>query len=81
VVTASKAVSVKDWKKRGPLPGGRKTAPVFPERVRRIVELRDVHGMTFDAISETLSTERAITKMGVCLAYNKWRSWVYAEGV
>ena len=68
-------------KRRGPIPGATKTAPVYPDRVRRIVILRDIHKMTFDQISEALSTERPITKMGVWMAYDKWRDWAYTEGL
>ena len=68
-------------KRFGPKPGSIKTAPVYPEMVRRIVVLRDIHKMTFDQISETVSMERPITKMGVWYAYDRWRDWVYAEGM
>ena len=71
----------KKSKRRGPTPGSVKTSPGYPDRVRRIVVLRDVHKMTFDQISEALSVDRPVTKMGVYLAYAKWREWVHAEGL
>lgn len=67
-------------KRPGRPPGGAKTAPLYPDKVRRIVELRDVHGMTYDQISEVLSKDEPITWMAVWQSYKKWRKWVYAEG-
>lgn len=54
-----------------------KHAPYFPDRVRRLVHLRDVEGKTFAAIAK----EMGGTRMNACYAYHRWRDWVYKEKV
>ncbi len=63
--------------KRGPK-GGR-DCPVNADRVFKIVEMRDTHGMIFREIAEELSVDYPITGQGVYSIYKKWRDWAVAE--
>ncbi len=55
----------------------REKAPLDPDRVTRIVLLRDRDKLSFKQISETFTdTTRPLTRMGVWYAYKRWRPWV-----
>ena len=60
-------------KKRGPK--GPRDWPVNPQRIHKIVRMRDVKDMTFYAIAQELSKECSITEQAVNIAYRKWRDW------
>ena len=61
-------------KKRGPKTGAR-GRPVNPERIRKIVELRDKKGWTFLKISEHLGDTPPMTEQAIYLAYMRWGDW------
>ena len=55
-------------------------APLDPDRVTRIVLLRDSDKLSFKEISETFAdTSRPLTRMGVWYAYTRWRPWVIQQ--
>lgn len=62
-------------KKRGPKTGAR-GRPVNPERIRKIVELRDKKGWTFSKIAEQLGDIPPMTEQAIYLAYMKWGDWI-----
>lgn len=62
-------------KKRGPKSGSR-GRPVNPERIRRIVEMRDVNEWSFLKIAQELGDDPPLTEQAIFLAYSKWREWV-----
>lgn len=62
-------------KKRGPKTGAR-GRPVNPERIRKIVELRDKKGWTFLKIAEHLGDVPPMTEQAIYLAYMKWGDWI-----
>ena len=57
-------------KRRGPLPGAVRKSPIFPEKVKIIVRMRD-SGATFDAIAKVVGG----TRMGSYLMYRRWHEW------
>jgi hypothetical protein len=62
-------------KKRGPKTGPR-NRPVNPERIRKIVELREGKGWTFSKIAQNLGDIPPMTEQAVYLAYYRWGDWV-----
>lgn len=47
-----------------------RAAPIFAEKVKLIVRMRD-SGSTYEAIAKIVGG----TRMGACSAYKRWREW------
>jgi hypothetical protein len=62
-------------KKRGPKTGAR-GRPVNPERLRKIVKMRDVFKWPFSKIAKHLGDDPPMTEQAIYLAYNRWSDWV-----
>lgn len=76
---AGEKSSTKKAKKRGPKTGSR-GRPVNPERIKKIVELRDNKGWTFSKISQHLGDTPPMTEQAIYLAYVKWGDWIRKAG-
>lgn len=60
-------------KKRGPK--GARGRPVNPERIRKIVKLREEKGMSFSQIAQKLGDDPPLTEQAIYIAYTKWADW------
>ena len=60
-------------KKRGPK--GARGRPVNPERIHKIVKLRDEKELSFSQIAQKLGDEPPLTEQAVYIAYTKWADW------
>lgn len=63
-------ISLEQKKKRGLPPGILKEKPLFPEKILRIIKLRD-EGMTLQKIGDEFN----MTSAGVLHLYNRWVKW------
>lgn len=61
-------------KKRGPKTGAR-GRPVNPDRIKKIVSLRDKEGWPFSKIAQNLGDYPPLTEQAIYLAYMKWSDW------
>jgi hypothetical protein len=67
--------------KRGPK-GGPRLHPIHPERVHKIVRLRDIHGLSFKEIAAAMQEESYdVTAQNVHGLYRKWRTWAYSQKI
>ena len=62
-------------KRRGPKSGSR-GRPVNPERIRKIVEMRDNNGWSFSKIAQELGDDPPMTEQAIHHAYTKWHDWI-----
>lgn len=56
---------------------GQRNEPAHPDRVRRIVELRDHYNLPWREIADIVSkdAEQSVTHAGACWMYKRWRKW------
>lgn len=60
-------------KKRGPK--GARGRPVNPDRIRKIVKLRDEKGLSFLEIAQKLGDDPPMTEQAIYFAYTRWADW------
>lgn len=60
-------------KKRGPK--GARGRPVNPERIHKIVKLRDEKGLSFSQIAQKLGDDPPMTEQAIYFAYTRWADW------
>lgn len=60
-------------KKRGPK--GARGRPVNPDRIRKIVKLRDEKGLSFLEIAKKLGDDPPMTEQAIYFAYTRWADW------
>lgn len=61
-------------KKRGPK--GARGRPVNPERIRKIVKMRDEQNLSFSKIAQKLGDDPPMTEQAIYFAYTRWGDWI-----
>ena len=62
-------------KRRGPKPGNKRMAPIYPDKVKTIVRMREEQGLTYAAIAKVVGG----TRMGACNQYHRWKDWARVQ--